>query len=388
MSTVHHGSRRSSAGPVGDPTGFFLLVALAGLGYAAYLFAPAMGSVTWELVLHILREPFQTSAHTLQAMIWDGVSGLLIGLLVGLFRYVFRVREKVVESIADAMWEPDAVALGKLGLLATHFVFHATCGMFAGLALGAIGMPQAPDLVLRSASAMSAAGTAVADVLLNHGYFAHGGMGGGGAPPDAFPLLALAVVFLVGLILVLAASLLTAAGFAVFARALLSGASDGFFRNLGSCIVLFLTRWWDRYRVNAMPRFQRLDFQQELERFTRTKSPEDCYPLNYYWDFLKERGQPLSVEAAVANLATFEDETKRRSNRNAPRIVRSFVGTLKYELQQRDPSQYPADALPDHLCCIGWFRWALWNGTWSGMLVGGLNVLLSMLCLIIAGQHP
>jgi hypothetical protein len=382
MSMVSGSSRSSTSGPVGDPTGVLVLAALAGLGWAAYLFVPTMGAMAWELVLHVLREPFQPGSHTLHTMLCDSLVGLVLGLLIGLFRYRFRIRGEVVDSIADAMWKPDAIALGKLGMMASHFVFHAGCGAISGLAIGAIGMIQAPDLVWGDQTALST-GTAVANLLMQYGFFGGSGGGAGGAgSPDASPFLALLVVLLVGLILVLLASLLSAIGFAVLGRAMLSGAANSFSRNLGTCIVLFLTRWWDRYRVSVVPRFPPLDFDRELEEFNRLVPPEDCYPLNYYWDFLRARGLPLNVKTVIENLPAFEEETQRRSHRNSPRVVRSFVGRLQYELKRRDPSQYPADALPDHLCSSGWFGRAVRKATFVGLTVGAMNVLLSMACLI------
>ncbi|WHZ16033.1 MAG: hypothetical protein OJF52_002881 [Nitrospira sp.] len=239
------GLHRGTIGPSTGDTGFSDLVAgfvlVIGGGFIAYgiLFQLILPTLTYcgVLFMGVASAPWLFTGPLWLNLIWDVLFGAAAGFLFSFMRYRYALKSRVVEELIDAAMERDTISATHLGF--AYVVVHIVFGALCGLAVGAIGLFEPPQLISGAWHDIRD-GTAYG-LLIQAGYF--GGSGGGGLPPlDEFLTLLLAII-IAAVCITSILSLLATLAMSEVGSGLASGALKGFGKSLGISLLLVLRRF-------------------------------------------------------------------------------------------------------------------------------------------------
>lgn len=335
----------------------------AGAGYVVIL--AALGAVGWGLWAFVVQllAPALALAGTLVARVeWlnlglDALLGAAAGGLAGWLRWRCRRKSEAVESLLDAMADPDA-------LRSRYLWLHVGAGLLAGAIVGLLGIGVSP---------------ALPGMIVLGG----GGAGGGGG---GLLLLALFFLLLVALPLVVAGlSLALAAGLSGAA----SGAASSGGKMAGLALFLALTRM-KRGLSKARPAPPRpapapdpgpFDLDRIVEDWLSEKASKRRGALKRFKAWLEKEGAAFDAAGIGENAPRYKD----------PHVY-DLARRLNYELARRRPGPDPRVAewealarrqreedekrLFDELVGPGWKTRAWIQGLWIGALNGTLTSLI------------
>lgn len=298
----------------------------AGAGYVVAVGAIALAAWgLWVFVTRLLGPALALAGALAAKLEWlnlgvDILWGAAAGFFVGWLRWRRSRNSKAVESLVEAVANPDTVSAASLGW--RYVLIHVGAGLLAGLIVGLLGLAF-PSHVFATAPPVGVA------LILGGG--GEGGEGGGG-------LLILALLFLLLIALPLLGGL--AAGAMAFGvKGAASGAAGAAGKLAGLALFVVLTRipLGLPRRPEPEPRPQQpdpppdpgpFDLDQIVADFLAEGPLARRFVIERYKAWLQDRGIAFDARGIGENAPVFKEA-----------VVYDFARCVNYEVARRTPGR-------------------------------------------------